>query len=152
MPACACVTVAYFVTSRCRLRKFLPHSCGSLTRSTAFGSDFRIHCHTANQRFNIWVLSSPCQLQFFEYQANTNLAHLLPEKGRLGERLSPKRTQWMEKTSDQQVKEKGCAVVSQMSQQEFRLASYNPHNLKTEIFSKLMPKETHLNMVAINVF
>lgn len=57
----------------------------------------------------------------------------------------------MEKTSDQQVKEKGCAVVSQISQQEFRLMSYNPHNLKTEIFSKLMPEETHLNMVAINV-
>lgn len=93
----ASVTIAYFVTTRCRLGKFLPHSCGALTTSTTFGSNFRIHYHIASQRFNIWVLSSLCQLQFFEHQANSH--NLLPEKGCPGERPSPKKTRWMEKKS-----------------------------------------------------
>lgn len=139
----ASATVAYFVTSGCRLGKFLPHSCGSLTTSTTFGSDFVIHCHIANQRLNIWVLSSPCQLQFFEYQANFHLAHLLPEKGHLGERLYRRETQWMKKNKwPARKRERLHYGFSNVSQQEFRLASYDPNNLKTEIFSKLMPKET----------
>jgi len=55
------------------------------------------------------------QLQFFEYQANTHLAHLLPEKGNLGERLPPKKTQRMEKTGDQQAKEKLLCGFSHVS-------------------------------------
>lgn len=145
-PPHAPVTIAYFVTSRCRLGNFLPHSCGS----------------DNNHNFWVWFPNSlshrKLEMQYLCFEQSL-LAPVLgiPSKLPLSPPPSRERPSGWEtfpkenlidgkKTSAEQ--EKRCAVVSHMS-----------HNRNSDLWVMILmtrrlkysPKETHLNMVTICV-